>query len=441
MRKDQRPDRSLPRRSALRSSPLTRAAIAVALVVAGCSGDDTTAGEVAGNDPTSQREQPGGEVETTTETGPRTSTYAGYGEHVPEQYAGTSNWICHPDLPVDPCRDLTTTVIEPDGSRRLDELQPAMDPRFDCFYVYPTTSADPTPASDLAFDDFEIFTVRAQVARYATQCRVFAPVYRQITLGGLESAVPADGEHAYADVLDAWKSYIVDSNDGRGVVLIGHSQGAGHLRRLLAEELDDDADLRSLMISALLLGTSVAVPTGELVGGDLTEIPACTTAEEVACVISYSSYPVDAPPAEGAEQGRAAVPVERNLSLEDNQQALEEDQQALCVNPAELAGIDGPVDAVTFTEPALLGWIGGFDDVSTPFVSLPAVVRMQCEQKGDYTYLAVGLADPSDRRPVTGLVEQRFGPAIGLHLLDANLGQDVLIDVVTVQADAHAKGR
>ena len=332
-------------------------------------------------------------------------------------------------------------MIEPDGSRRLDESKPATDPRFDCFYVYPTTSADPAPASDLAFDDFEIFTVRAQVARYAEQCRVFAPVYRQITLGGLVSAVPADGEQAYADVLDAWKSYIVESNGGRGVVLIGHSQGAAHLRRLLAEELDDDADLRSLMVSALLLGTSVAVPTGELVGGDLTEIPACTTAEEVACVISYSSYPVDAPPTEGAEQGRAVVPLERILSLEDNQQAPEGDQEALCVNPAELAGIDGPVDAVTFTQPALLGWIGGFEDVATPFVSLPAVVRTQCEQKGDYTYLAVGLADPSDRRPISGLVEQRFGPAIGLHLLDASFGQDVLIDVVTVQADAHAKRR
>lgn len=329
----QSPDRSPSSRKARRrSSQFTTGAIAAALVVAGCSVDDTTAPEVASIDRTSQREEPGGEGEATTETVPRTSTYAGYGGHVPAQYAGTSNWICHPDLEADPCRDLLTTVIEPDGSRPLDELQPAADPRFDCFYVYPTTSADPTPASDLTFDDFEV-------------------------------------------------------------------------------------------------------------GGDLAEIPACTTAEEVACVISYSSYPADAPPTEGAEQGRAAGTVERNLSLEDNQQVLEEDMQALCVNPAELAGIDGPVDAVTFTEPALLGWISGFDDVATPFVSLTAVVRMHCEQQGEHTYLAVGLADPSDLRPAIGLVEQRFGPAIGLHLLDANLGQDLVIDVVTEQADAHARGR
>jgi hypothetical protein len=150
-----------------------------------------------------------------------------YADHVSEQYAGTENWICHPDLATDECRDLATTVIAPDGAQTVDELAPADAPGFDCFYVYPTTSADPDPNSDLAFDQSETETVRAQVARYASVCRVFAPVYRSITLGAIISAGAEARDVAYGDVVDAWRSYVVDHNAGRGVVLIGHSLG-GH---------------------------------------------------------------------------------------------------------------------------------------------------------------------------------------------------------------------
>lgn len=425
-----------PWRSAARPGPVAAPAIAVALLlVSACSGGDANGDGGADVAAPTLDEQPAGEVdipgeeegadeEPDGEEEGGTAPYAGYEGYAPAQYAATSNWICHPDLQDDQCRDLATTVVEPDGTRRLDDLQPAEEPTFDCFYVYPTTSGDPSPVSDLIVDDPEISTVKAQVARYASQCRVFAPAYRQVTLTGLGGgAGQAEREQAYADVLDAWKSYVVQSNDGRGVVLLGHSQGAGHLRRLLVEELDDDADLRSLLISAVLLGTSVSVPEGELVGGDLQEIPACTTADTFGCVISYSSYPADAPPGEGAIFGRA-----------------DEGQRALCVDPAELAGVDGPIAAVLPSTPSLLGGIAGFEDVGTPYVSISDSVLTSCVQTGDYTYLGVALADPDDSRPVAGLVQQRLGPTWGLHLLDANIGQDVLIDVVTRQAGARAEG-
>lgn len=141
---------------------------------------------------------------------------------------------------------------------------------------------------------------------------------------------------------------MVEENDGRGVVLLGHSQGAGHLRRLLAEELDDDARLRSLLVSAVLLGTSVAVPEGELVGGDLQEIPACTGFRR--------------------RSSRGA-------------------------------------SSATATATSASRWPG-----------------------------------PDDPRSVAGLVRQGLGPTWGLHLLDANLAQDVLIDLVSRQAEARAGG-
>jgi hypothetical protein len=398
--------------------------VAMALIgLAAACGDDGAsapppAEEVDGVDDT--LDDPSGEVEDAAPG----EGFSGYDDHVLDQYAGTSNWICHPDLDDDVCADISTTVIEPDGTRRVEDLSPAEEAGFDCFYAYPTTSGDPGPLSDLDVDESETDTVRAQVARLGSVCRLFAPAYRQVTRTGLGGgATPEDREVAYGDVLDAWRSYVVEANDGRGVVLIGHSQGAGHLRRILAEEIDPEPDLRARLVSAVLLGTTVAVPEGDGVGGAFSEIPACAGPDDTGCVISWSAYPAEAPPEEGAIFGRAQ----------------DEGEQALCVDPADLAGTNAPLGAVLPTRVSLLGGLEGFDDVDTPFVSLPGSIRTSCEVAGSYRYLAIELADPGDERPVPGLVEQRLGPAWGLHLLDANLAQDELIEALARQAEVHGR--
>lgn len=399
---------------------LVAALLATALLAASCADED---------DPVGAPERPAGETtssgapDATTEgTGADGGGFAGYGDHQSELYAGTTNWICHPDRDDDECRDVRTTVVEPDGTRRIDDLEPAEDPAFDCFYVYPTTSADPEVNSDLEVDDSEIDTVRAQVARYSSVCRVFAPAYRQVTIAGLFRGGLGDDaqERAYGDVLDAWKTYINQDNDGRGVVLIGHSQGSGHLRRLLTEELDPEPELRGLLVSAVLLGTTIAEPASAAEDG-FDNIPPCTSTQETGCLISYSSYPEAEPPVEGALFGGVR----------------EEGQRALCVNPVELVGDDGLADAVVPTKPSLVGAVAGFEDITTPFVSLPGALSATCTVTGLYSYLAVEPADPDDPRPLAGLVEQRLGPTWGLHLLDANLAQDDLIEVVARQAEAR----
>ena len=43
---------------------------------------------------------------------------------------------------------------------------------------------------------------------------------------------------AYDDVRDAWNEYLAHDNHGRGVVLIGHSQGTRVLIQLVKEEID-----------------------------------------------------------------------------------------------------------------------------------------------------------------------------------------------------------
>src|SRR5262249_32182 len=143
---------------------------------------------------------------------------------------------------------------------------------------YPTISSDPGGNSDLIPDaNAELFVVRQQAARLGSVCRVFAPVYRQITLTALLAnlsghPIPVDSALADADLLDAWKHYIANDNEGRGVILIGHSQGASRLVTLIKREIDGNVDLRARLVSAILLGTSLQVPVGKTVGGDFANI-------------------------------------------------------------------------------------------------------------------------------------------------------------------------
>lgn len=387
----------------------------VALAVSGCGSDDDSADDAPDD--------------TTTSAPDDDSGADGEGEgdaaagHQTEVYGDDEAWICRPDLADDECRDLDVTVVGTDGTTTVEEREPAENPPIDCFYVYPTVSADEGTLADLEWtpEDNEARTVVAQAAQYARSCRVFAPVYRQVTLGGLGGGASEDDRAtAYGDVVDAWRTYLDRWNDGRGVIVIGHSQGTGHLTRLLAEEVDGVDGVAELLVAAHLFGGSVTAPEGETVGGSFTSIPACTEAEETGCVVTWSSYPADLPPEPNAIFG-----------------AARDGERALCVDPQELLGTS-TARAVTPVEAPLIGAIGDVGDISTPFVALPEAVEVTCESTADHDYLAVGLVSPDDPRPVEGLVDEGLGRTWGLHLVDMNVALDDLVELARLQGEAHA---
>ena len=232
-------------------------------------------------------------------------------------------WLCRPGMPDNPCQGgLDATMIGPGGERVPEPFLPAADPGVDCFYVYPTVSGSSQDNAPLEVTAAEVRAVRAQAARFAESCRLFAPVYRQITRKGLVSGALADAgarDLAYADVLSAFNDYLNTDGSGRPVVLIGHSQGANTLVRLIQEQVDGDPAVRSRVLSALLLGTSVTTLPGELDGGTFQNLPACTTPEQSGCVVSYVTYS-GAPPENGIF-GRSTAT-----------------RRALCVSPADLLG-------------------------------------------------------------------------------------------------------
>ena len=401
----------------------------LALLAAACSGDDTTGDSTAGNRAdevgAAGDDAGGAEVET---------PYPGYQSEV---YADDAHWLCKPGRDDVCARDLDATVVNADGSTEVEQLEPAEDPPVDCFYVYPTTSADEGANSDFAPQEAEeIVTAYNQVARLTSACRVYAPIYRQFTLatigggggGGEGGASPFD--IAYGDVLDAFKQFIANESDGRPFVLIGHSQGASHLSRLVADEIDDEPLLRDRMVSALLLGWPITVPEGEVVGGSFQHIPLCQATDQTGCVVAYSSFRSTAPPPPGSLFGRAMG-----------------GGQAACVNPARPEG-GGPATlhpyfAVDQPEGALIGGASAQPyadadrtaEITTPFVTYPDLIEAECVSEGGFTYLSLTIhGDPDD--PRTDDIGGDLTPEWGMHLVDANVAMGDLVDLVQKQTEA-----
>ena len=264
---------------------------------------------------------------------PAAATESPAASETPNDYTRDEAWLCRPGRN-DACAiDHTTTVVAADGTMTREVW--AADPKapVDCFYVYPTISTDPGAQSDMTADPAERNVIAQQFARFASTCRPFAPLYRQVTLVGLRQriaggAIDLGRGLAYADVRDAWNDYLARDNRGRGVVLIGHSQGAFVLAELIRKEIDGKPVQRQL-VSALLLGTTVTVPRGKDVGGSFQSVPACRSASQVGCVISYATYRATIPPPANALFGRVAEP----------------EQVALCTNPATFGDASGQLHA------------------------------------------------------------------------------------------------
>ena len=61
---------------------------------------------------------------------------------------------------------------------------------------------------------------------------------------------------AYEDIKKAFEVYLKNYNKGKPIIIAGHSQGAGHLKRLL-QEVFDGKEIENKLIAAYLIGTKV----------------------------------------------------------------------------------------------------------------------------------------------------------------------------------------
>ena len=117
-----------------------------------------------------------------------------------------------------------------------------------------------------------------------------------------------------------------------------------------------------------------------------------------------------------------------------------------CTDPVRLSG--QPLRSMLTREANLLGqpvlraeWAQGLEDVTTPLVNLPGLMRAACVKDGAAHYLALGM-DGNGRgslpRDVPGdiVVNDRTLDDWGLHLIDMNVVMGNLLDLVRQQGGA-----
>ena len=320
-------------------------------------------------------------------------------------------WLCRPGMRDDPCASsLATTVVTASGATSVVTENPKAS-KFDCFYIYPTVSAETSVNADLRVQTAETAAAIAQASRFSTVCRVFAPMYRQITLAGLltlPTAASSPEVIAYDSIRSGFEDYLAHYNDGRPVVFIGHSQGAAMLIMLLQHFVDESSALRRRLVLALILGGNVVVHTGWLTGGSFKHIPTCTAYGEKGCVIAYSTFP-GLPPSSSLF-GRPG----QGVSLLSGQFTTHE-LQVVCVNPAAIGGGTGELSPYFPSE--------GLE--ATPWVFFPKLYSARCESSSGATWLQVTKSSGvSDHRPV---VKETDGSDWGYHPYDVNLALGNLV--------------
>jgi Protein of unknown function (DUF3089) len=354
----------------------------------------------------------------------------------PASAATGTVWLCRPGLPRDPCvSGLSTTVYTP-SFKRLRVERPSSTPAVDCFYLYGTLSTENRRHATLRITPEMRAVVRAETGRYSQYCRVFVPVYRQVTIPwelktGDESA--ADLALPLRDVQHAFSQYLKRYSHGRGFVLIAQAQGSAVMRMLIRREIDGNPVLRRRLVSAIVLGGNVLVRRGSDIGGDFKHIPGCRRRSQLGCVIAFSTF-ASTPPSDSGfgrvdgmySRGRAAA-----------------GDEVLCTNPAALGGGSGLLDPVFPSKPPPPGTVtaalieamglGALPRPKTVWLELPGAYQARCARLNGAHVLEV--------RPRGGapkLHDLTGRPVAGLHTVDANLSLGNLIGIVRTQATAYA---
>src|SRR4051794_30528306 len=349
---------------------------------------------------------------------------------LPSAASAKVKWLCAPGVKSNPCLpSFKTSVFSTwNSTARVTIPKAAKNAKIDCFYVYPTVSNQnanvATKAVDPEIKDIALF----QASRYSTACRVFAPIYRQITVPALSrKPAPTAAEQAIGDkdLLEAWKQYMSKYNKGRGFVLLGHSQGSFRLTTLIQKQIDKNAKVRKHLISAVLLGGNLTAKDGSDRGGSFQNLPTCKSTTQLHCLVAFSSYN-QTPPANSLF-GRTP----------------RSGQHVVCTNPASLSA-NAPIDfdSIVPSKPFAPGTLIAagiqllhveYPKVSTPWIEATSAFSGRCSTDGGASFLDV---KSNEGTPVP---DASPDATWGLHLLDANIAQGDLVKLVQSEAKKYLR--
>ncbi len=166
----------------------------------------------------------------------------------------------------------------------------------DIFFIYPTMLTDKKDVSwnadiyDNITRDYVLgSSIKYQSSAWYSVGNLYAPFYRQAHLRVFRESFWKNGgdkayEMAYQDIRQAFITYLSKYNNSKPIIIAGHSQGAGHAKRLL-KEFFDGKPLQKKLIAAYLIGTKI---TKE----DFKNIDHMTSADQTGGFVTWNTYRV-----------------------------------------------------------------------------------------------------------------------------------------------------
>ena len=261
-------------------------------------------------------------------------TFAPMPDSTAPDYTKASSWLARPGLAVDPSRWL------PPGS----PANPAS--RAEIFFIPPTTYLDRdrwnAPIDDKTANDRLVLFGQSQASAFNAEGEVWAPRYRQATFGAFLAATDPRSaqaiDFAYWDVARAFDAFLASIPADKPIILAGHSQGSLHLLRLLREKVAG-TPVAKRIVAAYAVGWPISM-TADL---PALGFPACRTAGQARCIVSWQSYaePFDPRLVNAyfdASRGYAGIP--------------RKGTNMLCVNP--LTGVEGGAAPASANKGALV---------------------------------------------------------------------------------------
>ncbi len=198
----------------------------------------------------------------------------------PSIYADAKLWIARPDIAKNP------SSFMPQGLVETDEM-----PTYATFFIHPTSYLDRThwnaPLDDKEANDRADLFVRGQASVFNKSGKIWAPRYRQATFGAFLTDAPEARQAldvAYADISTAFDEFLTLNPKGP-IILAGHSQGSLHLTQLLKEKVAGKPVAKRI-IAAYIVGW----PVGETADLPAFGLPACATATQTGCILSWQSF-------------------------------------------------------------------------------------------------------------------------------------------------------
>jgi hypothetical protein len=238
----------------------------------------------------------------------------------PNAYQDPAMWFARPGAADDPTRWQPTPAQGASAA-------PAGDvPPFAVFFVHPTSYLDHerwnAPLDDKASLARARLFLKGLASPFGQASEVWAPRYRQAAIGAFLSHSSDAGQAldlAYRDVSQAFDEFLAHIGPDTPIVLAGHSQGALMVDELLRKRIAGTA-LQARVAMAYPIGWPLSVEHDVPTLG----LPACATADQAGCVVTWSSF------AEPADPGML-LEWYRNSAGYDGQPRG--DGTALCVNP------------------------------------------------------------------------------------------------------------